>query len=70
MSHAVLASAPSVSDRERAARRGASRVCAERAIESVLFLAALVSVITTVGIVYMLVMESVAVLPRGVDRRS
>jgi phosphate transport system permease protein len=36
-----------------------SRVLRERAIESVLFLAALVSVFTTVGIVYVLVKESV-----------
>jgi phosphate transport system permease protein len=36
-----------------------SRILRERAIESVLFLAALVSVFTTVGIVYVLVKESV-----------
>jgi len=36
-----------------------SRILRERAIESVLFLAALVSVLTTVGIVYVLVKESV-----------
>src|SRR4051812_14083731 len=40
-----------------AARR--SRMLRERAIEAVLFLAALVSVFTTVGIVYILVKESV-----------
>jgi phosphate transport system permease protein len=40
-----------------AARR--SRMLRERAIEAVLFLAALVSVLTTVGIVYILVKESV-----------
>ena len=36
-----------------------ARILRERAIESVLFLAALVSVFTTVGIVYVLVKESV-----------
>jgi len=41
-----------------AARR--ARIIRERIIESVLFLAALVSVFTTVGIVYVLVKESVA----------
>ena len=40
-----------------AARR--ARMLRERAIEAVLFLAALVSVFTTVGIVYILVKESV-----------
>ena len=35
------------------------RILRERAIESVLFLAALVSVFTTIGIVYVLVKESV-----------
>ena len=39
--------------------RRRSRVIRERVIESVLFLAALVSVFTTVGIVYILVKESV-----------
>ena len=43
---------------ERLARRR-SRVLRERLIELVLFLAALVSVLTTVGIVYVLVKESV-----------
>ena len=42
----------------RLAQRRA-RVIKERAIESILFLAALVSVLTTVGIVYVLVKESV-----------
>jgi phosphate transport system permease protein len=40
-------------------RRRRTRVVRERVIESVLFLAALVSVFTTVGIVYILVKESV-----------
>ena len=40
-------------------RRKRSRVASERLIEAVLFLAALVSVFTTVGIVYILVKESV-----------
>ena len=40
-------------------RHRRSRVLRERAIEAVLFLAALVSVFTTVGIVYILVKESV-----------
>jgi phosphate transport system permease protein len=40
-------------------KRRRSRVLRERAIEAVLFLAALVSVFTTVGIVYVLVKESV-----------
>jgi phosphate transport system permease protein len=44
--------------RERLARRR-SRVVRERMIELVLFLAALVSVFTTVGIVYILIKESV-----------
>ena len=44
----------------RAASRGAARASSrERVIELVLFLAALVSVFTTVGIVYILVKESV-----------
>ena len=47
-----------VSQGERLARRRA-RVVRERTIELVLFLAALVSVFTTVGIVYILVKESV-----------
>jgi phosphate transport system permease protein len=41
-------------------RQRRSRILRERAIESVLFLAALVSVFTTIGIVYVLVKESVA----------
>ena len=40
-------------------RQRRSRILRERAIESVLFLAALVSVFTTIGIVYVLVKESV-----------
>ena len=40
-------------------KRRRSRILRERAIEAVLFLAALVSVFTTVGIVYVLVKESV-----------
>jgi phosphate transport system permease protein len=40
-------------------KRRRSRVLRERAIEAVLFLAALVSVFTTIGIVYILVKESV-----------
>ena len=40
-------------------RQRRSRIVRERAIEAVLFLAALVSVFTTVGIVYVLVKESV-----------
>ena len=50
----MSAQAPST----RLAQRRA-RVIKERAIESILFLAALVSVLTTVGIVYVLVKESV-----------
>ena len=43
-----------------------SRNLKERAIEAVLFLAAFVSVFTTVGIVYILIKESVVVLlPRA-----
>ncbi len=44
---------------ERVARRRRARIIRERLIELVLFLAALVSVFTTVGIVYVLVKESV-----------
>ena len=47
------------SPRRRVARASAqaqaSRTCKERVIEALLFLAALVSVFTTVGIVYILV---------------
>ncbi|MBM3368030.1 MAG: phosphate ABC transporter permease subunit PstC [Betaproteobacteria bacterium] len=46
-----------VSSKRLAQRR--SRILKERAIEAVLFLAALVSVFTTIGIVYILVKESV-----------
>jgi len=49
---------PSSAMSARLARRRA-RVIKERAIESVLFLAALMSVFTTIGIVYILVKESV-----------
>jgi phosphate transport system permease protein len=49
---------PTLVTSSRLAQRRA-RVLKERAIESVLFLAALVSVFTTVGIVYILVKESV-----------
>ncbi|MCK7502226.1 MAG: hypothetical protein MZW92_79235 [Comamonadaceae bacterium] len=44
------------------AARSASATCKERVIEAMLFLAASVSVFTTVGIVYILVKESVGVL--------
>jgi len=62
MTAAAQATAPSmafVPTSTRLASRRA-RVIRERIIESVLFLAALVSVFTTVGIVYVLVKESVA----------
>jgi phosphate transport system permease protein len=49
---------PSAGERERLTRRRA-RMVREKLIEAVLFLAALVSVFTTVGIVYILVKESV-----------
>jgi phosphate transport system permease protein len=49
---------PSADQQTRLARRR-SRILREKAIESVLFLAALVSVFTTIGIVYILVKESV-----------
>jgi phosphate transport system permease protein len=49
---------PQVSSNLRLARRR-SRIVRERVIESLLFLAALVSVFTTVGIVYILLKESV-----------
>ncbi|MFY9317464.1 MAG: phosphate ABC transporter permease subunit PstC [Burkholderiales bacterium] len=49
---------PSSATSARLARRRA-RMIKERAIESVLFLAALMSVFTTIGIVYILVKESV-----------
>ena len=51
------AMAPVASGARAAARR--ARIIRERTIESVLFLAALVSVFTTVGIVYILIKESV-----------
>ncbi len=59
---AVVTSASPTMPRESqsvrlASRRG--RIIKERAIESVLFLAALVSVLTTVGIMYVLIKESV-----------
>jgi phosphate transport system permease protein len=54
----ATSSLPQQSSNVRLARRR-SRVVRERIIESILFLAALVSVFTTVGIVYILVKESV-----------
>lgn len=59
---AVPGAAPTLLDAAAAGarlRRRRSRVLRERAIEAVLFLAALVSVFTTIGIVYILVKESV-----------
>jgi phosphate transport system permease protein len=53
-----LSSVLSLTQSARVARRR-SRVVREKLIESVLFLAALVSVFTTIGIVYILVKESV-----------
>uniref|UniRef100_UPI003EBD9DED PstC family ABC transporter permease n=1 Tax=Acinetobacter baumannii TaxID=470 RepID=UPI003EBD9DED len=53
----ALSSITLPASRRLAARR--SRILRERAIEAVLLLAALVSVFTTVGIVYILVKESV-----------
>lgn len=53
---AILASSPT---RNRLQRRR-KRILVEKAIEQVLFLAALVSVLTTLGIVYILVRESYA----------
>ena len=61
MTAAAQVTAPSMAffptSRRPAARR--VRIIRERAIESILFLAALVSVFTTVGIVYVLIKESV-----------
>jgi phosphate transport system permease protein len=54
----ATSSLPQQSSNVRLARRR-SRVVRERVIEAILFLAALVSVFTTVGIVYILVKESV-----------
>ena len=54
----ATSSMPTEAQSARLAHRR-SRILRERAIESVLFLAALVSVLTTVGIVYVLVKESV-----------
>jgi len=54
----ATSSLPQESRNVRLARRR-SRVARERVIESILFLAALVSVFTTVGIVYILLNESV-----------
>ena len=54
----ATSSLPQQSSNVRLARRR-SRVIRERVIESILFLAALVSVFTTVGIVYILLKESV-----------
>ena len=58
VSGTAAAPMPGLTVSERLARRRA-RFVRERAIEAVLFLAALVSVFTTVGIVYVLVKESV-----------
>jgi phosphate transport system permease protein len=54
----ATSSLPQQSSNVRLARRR-SRIVRERVIESILFLAALVSVFTTVGIVYVLLKESV-----------
>jgi len=54
---------PGLTVSERLAGRRA-RILRERAIEAVLFLAALVSVFTTVGIVYILISESVVFFQR------
>jgi phosphate transport system permease protein len=56
-SASLPAMAPFTSGARRAGRR--ARIIRERTIESLLFLAALMSVFTTVGIVYVLVKESV-----------
>ena len=58
LSGAATASMPAITVSQRLAARR-SRVIRERAIEAVLLLAAMVSVFTTVGIVYVLVKESV-----------
>jgi len=61
MTAAAQATAPSMAFAPNSTRLASrrARVIRERIIESVLFLAALVSVFTTVGIVYVLVRESV-----------
>ena len=50
---------PPSSDAGARLKQRRSRILRERSIEAVLFLAALVSVFTTIGIVYVLVKESV-----------